>query len=52
VNMLLARPDVKGRIAELGGAVFKTSPVEFGKYLADQTAKWASVVRFANIKAQ
>jgi len=38
--------------AELGGAVFKTSPVEFGKYLADQTAKWASVVRFANIKAQ
>jgi tripartite-type tricarboxylate transporter receptor subunit TctC len=52
VNVLLAKPDVKARIAELGGAVFRTSPAEFGKYLTDQTAKWASVIKFANIKPQ
>jgi tripartite-type tricarboxylate transporter receptor subunit TctC len=52
VNALLDKPDLKARIAELGGAVFKTSPAEFGKYLAEQRAKWASVIKFANIKAQ
>lgn len=52
VNALLDKPDLVARIADLGGAVFKTSPAEFGRYLAEQTAKWASVVRFANIKPQ
>jgi tripartite-type tricarboxylate transporter receptor subunit TctC len=52
VNALLDKPDLKARIAELGGAVFKTSPAEFGKYLAEQRAKWASVIKFANIKVQ
>jgi tripartite-type tricarboxylate transporter receptor subunit TctC len=52
VNGLLDQPDLVARIADLGGAVFKTSPAEFGKYLAEQTAKWATVVRFANIRPQ
>jgi tripartite-type tricarboxylate transporter receptor subunit TctC len=52
VNALLAKPGLKARIAELGGAVLKTSPAEFGKYLAEQTAKWAGVIKFASIKAQ
>jgi hypothetical protein len=26
------------------------SPAEFGKFLADETGKWAKVVKFANIK--
>jgi tripartite-type tricarboxylate transporter receptor subunit TctC len=52
VNALLDKPGLKTRIAELGGAVFKTSPAEFGNYLADQTAKWAGVIKFAHIKAQ
>ena len=49
---MLDQPDLVARIADLGGAVFKTSPAEFGKYLAEQTAKWATVVRFANIRPQ
>ena len=52
VNVLLDKPELKARIRDLGGEVFKTSPAEFGKYLAGQTAKWASVIKFASIKAQ
>jgi len=28
------------------------SPAEFGKHLADETEKWAKVVKFANVKAE
>jgi hypothetical protein len=28
------------------------SPAEFGKLLADETEKWASVVKFANISVE
>jgi tripartite-type tricarboxylate transporter receptor subunit TctC len=52
LNALLDKPELKARIAELGGAVFKTSPAEFGQYLAEQTAKWADVIKLANIKPQ
>jgi hypothetical protein len=36
----------------MGGAVFSGSPAEFGKLLADETEKWAKVIRFAGIKAE
>jgi tripartite-type tricarboxylate transporter receptor subunit TctC len=52
VNALLDDPKVKTRIAELGGTVLKNSPAGFAKYLAEETAKWAKVVKFANIKPQ
>jgi tripartite-type tricarboxylate transporter receptor subunit TctC len=52
VNALLDDPKVKTRIAELGATVLKNSPAGFGKYLAEETAKWAKVVKFANIKPQ
>jgi hypothetical protein len=43
---------VKTRIAELGGTVLKNSPAGFGRLLAEETAKWAKVVKFANIKPE
>ena len=52
VNTLLDDPKVKTRIAELGGTVLKNSPAEFGRLLAEETAKWAKVVKFANIKPE
>ena len=52
VNALLDDPKVKTRIAELGATVLKNSPAGFGKYLAEETAKWAKVVKFANIKPE
>jgi tripartite-type tricarboxylate transporter receptor subunit TctC len=52
INAALADPKIKARIAELGAAVFPSSPSEFGKFIADETDKWAKVVKFAGIKPE
>jgi tripartite-type tricarboxylate transporter receptor subunit TctC len=41
---------LKARLAELGGVVFPSSPAEFSKYIAEETDKWAKVVRFSGAK--
>jgi tripartite-type tricarboxylate transporter receptor subunit TctC len=46
----LADPKVMTSLATLGAAPMTMSPAEFGKFLADETSKWAKVVKFANIK--
>src|SRR5262249_17891026 len=51
VNAALADPKMKARLADLGGVVLPGSPAEFGKLIADETEKWAKVVKFAGIKA-
>jgi tripartite-type tricarboxylate transporter receptor subunit TctC len=45
----LVDPKVKAKLAELGGIPMPMSPAEFGKLIADETEKWAKVVKFANI---
>jgi tripartite-type tricarboxylate transporter receptor subunit TctC len=52
VNMALADPKLKPRLAALGVTVLPSSTAEFGTRIADETEKWGRVVRFANIKAQ
>ncbi len=52
INAGLADPKFKARLAELGGEVLVFSPSEFGKFIADETEKWAKVVRTANIKPE
>jgi tripartite-type tricarboxylate transporter receptor subunit TctC len=52
VNAILAEPDKKKRLAELGAALLPGSPADFGKLLADETEKWGKVIRFAGIKAE
>ena len=47
----LADPNTKARFADLGGTVLAGSPADFGKLIADETEKWAKVVKFAGIKA-
>src|SRR5262249_8760266 len=47
-----ADPRMKTRIAELGGEPMPMSPAELGKYMADETEKWAKAVKFAGIKPQ
>jgi len=42
---------MKARFADLGGTVLSGSPGEFGKLIADETEKWAKVVKFAGLKA-
>ena len=41
---------MKARIAEFGGTPVALSPAEFGKFIADETEKWAKVIRAANIR--
>jgi len=52
VNAGLADPKMKSRLADLGGTVLVGSPAAFEKFIADETEKWAKVVRAANIKAE
>jgi tripartite-type tricarboxylate transporter receptor subunit TctC len=50
INAGLADPKVKARIADLGGATLAGSPTDFGKLIAEQTDRWAKVIRAANIR--
>jgi tripartite-type tricarboxylate transporter receptor subunit TctC len=50
INAGLADPKLKARIADFGGTVFALSPAGFGKFIADETEKWAKVIRASNIK--
>jgi tripartite-type tricarboxylate transporter receptor subunit TctC len=52
INAGLADPAIKAHIANLGGTVLPGSPAEFGKLTADETEKWAKVVKFAGIKPE
>ena len=52
INAALADPKMKARLADLGGTVLAGSPGDFGKLIADETEKWAKVIRAANIKAE
>jgi hypothetical protein len=40
------------RLADLGGDVLAVSPADFGRLIAEETEKWAKVIRSANIKAE
>ena len=52
VNAGLADPTMKARLADLGGDVLALSPADFGKLIAEETAKWAKVVKFSGVKAE
>ncbi len=52
IDLGLAEPAIKARIANLGGTVLPGSPGEFGKFTADEVDKWAKVIKFANITAE
>jgi tripartite-type tricarboxylate transporter receptor subunit TctC len=52
VNAILAEPDKKTRLADLGASLLPGTPADFAKLLADETEKWGKVIRFAGIKAE
>jgi tripartite-type tricarboxylate transporter receptor subunit TctC len=51
INAGLADPQLKARIKDLGGEPMPMTPAEFGKFLTDETGKWAKVVKFSGAKA-
>jgi tripartite-type tricarboxylate transporter receptor subunit TctC len=52
IGAALADPKIKARFADLGGTALTLTPAGFGKLLADETEKWAKVIRAANIKPE
>jgi len=51
INAALADPALKAKVTALGGIVLPGSAGEFGKFVADETAKWAKVVKFSGARA-
>jgi tripartite-type tricarboxylate transporter receptor subunit TctC len=52
INAGLSDPDLTRRLGEGGGMVLAGSPADFGKFIADETEKWANVIKFAGIKPE
>ena len=52
INAAMADPKIKSRIVDLGGPPIIGSPADFGKIIAEDTAKWAKVIKFSGAKAE
>ncbi len=52
INSLLTEPAITKRISEMASSPMAMTPLQFGKHIADETAKWAKVVKFSGAKAQ
>jgi len=52
INAGLSDPKIETHLADGGSTALALSPAEFGNLLADETEKWAKVVRFAGIRAE
>ena len=52
INAGRADPKIRAKLADLGGLLLAGSPAGFAKLIADDTEKWAKVIRAANIKAE
>jgi tripartite-type tricarboxylate transporter receptor subunit TctC len=50
ISAILAEPKMKARLAELGATTLPLSPADFHKLVADETEKWAKVVKFSGAK--
>jgi len=49
INAALADPKIKARLAELGGMLIPGTPADFGKLVADETDKWAKVIKAGGV---
>jgi len=52
INAGLSDSKLGARLADLGGILMRGSPGDFGKLVAEETEKWAKVIRAANIKPE
>jgi tripartite-type tricarboxylate transporter receptor subunit TctC len=52
VSKALAQPDVRDKLQAMGADVIGSNPEQFAAFMRGETAKWAKVVRQANIRAE
>src|SRR5215468_1953641 len=52
INAVLADPMIKTRIADVGGEMLALSPSEYTRRIAEETDKWAKVIKFSGAKAE
>ena len=52
VNEILAEPEMKKRLGELGGEPIVVSPKGFGDLIAAETEKWEKVVKFSGARIE
>ena len=53
INAAISDSSIKARLIDLGGLVLPpSSPADFGKLIADETEKWAKVIRAANVRPE
>jgi tripartite-type tricarboxylate transporter receptor subunit TctC len=52
INAGFTDPTFTARFADFGGMPLAGSPADFKKLVADETKKWARVIKFANIKIE
>jgi tripartite-type tricarboxylate transporter receptor subunit TctC len=50
INVALAEPEMKARLADLGAAPLAGSPDDFGRFIAAEAERWSKVIKAANIK--
>lgn len=52
INAILAEPEMKKKIADMGGVALIGTPEDFGKIIVSETDKWEKVVKFAGAKVE
>ncbi|MBB5054566.1 tripartite-type tricarboxylate transporter receptor subunit TctC [Afipia massiliensis] len=52
INAILAEPEMKKKIADMGGITLIGSPEDFGKIIVSETDKWEKVVKFAGARVE
>jgi tripartite-type tricarboxylate transporter receptor subunit TctC len=51
-NAVLAEPEMKARLADLGAASLAGSPDDFGRFIVAEAERWSKVIKAANIKIE
>ncbi|HEX4408596.1 MAG TPA: tripartite tricarboxylate transporter substrate binding protein [Xanthobacteraceae bacterium] len=52
INAALADPEIVAKLNNLGSTPMPMTPAAFGKFIVDETAKWAKVVKSAGIQSE